>query len=217
MTTQINLLDALSYRSARFPVRAALVAISLLVACYLAYGGYAYYGNYRTGQDFQRAARQRALQQAEIEALKKEVELIKRKNSEVVAKELQLVKIALEKKTTLEKLLGALPREMTERRPSYVEHLRTLSRISTAGVWITELSIANGGKAIEIRGVALSKAAAMDYARAAEGGFTPLGLEFSDIDIGAAQDKVQGMQGMQGGQGAPPVFEFKLKGMAEKS
>jgi hypothetical protein len=65
----------------------------------------------------------------------------------------------------------------------FARYLQTLGSLSAEGLWISNLSVAQGGNAVVITGRALQNEAVMQYARRLNEAFGPQGVRFKSLEL----------------------------------
>lgn len=65
----------------------------------------------------------------------------------------------------------------------FARYLQTLGNLSADGLWITNVSVTKGGKAVVISGRALQNEAVMQYARRLNDAFAAHGVHFNSLEL----------------------------------
>jgi hypothetical protein len=90
----------------------------------------------------------------------------------------------------------------------FARYLQTLGSLSAEGLWISNLSVSQGGNAVVITGRALQNEAVMQYARRLNEAFGPQGVRFKTLEL-----TPEGLAAPGAPATAPPVLTtvaFKL-------
>ena len=100
--------------------------------------------------------------------------------AKAIASELATLKPKVEMMSQLTKELGSGALGSPQ---GYARHLGVLSAVAQEGVWLTSISVAKGGTALQVDGRALRNEDVMQYAKRLNDSFLPLGVRFNSLEL----------------------------------
>lgn len=178
MSRQLNLLVRRS-PTRLLNARRALLLLGLQLALMGAIGGVA-------GTRSWLQAREAAAGAAEMAALKRDLDNLAKKTQSqnaqaaALAAELEALKLTLK---SSEAMVQSLNKNASLSSDGYAPQMQMLARIAEQKVWLTGVSITQGGKNMTLDGRAVTAEAVLEYAQRANAQFAPLGVRFSSLEL----------------------------------
>ena len=176
MSKQINLL-AQEQTAPELSALRALVGLGLMLAAFLVYAGFAWFGNARLEDTVVQGNEQLATEKAAVKALEQKLGA-RPKMAEIVAQIDALKARAGESQEILKLLRGGAGGS-----EGYSGHLTTLARISEDGVWLTGVQIGNAGKTVSLAGRSLRQESVLRYAQRLNEQFSAYGVQFNAVEL----------------------------------
>ena len=197
MSKQINLLG-LADAAPELSALRALIGLSLMLAAFLGYAAFGWFGSARLGDTTAQSNAQLAAEKAALRALEQKISE-RPKVADITAQINALKGHASESEEILKLLRGG-----GSGSEGYFSHLTTLARISENGVWLTGIKIGSAGKTVSLAGRSLREESVLRYAQRLNQQFSSYGVQFSAVEL--TPDVVRG-----GGSGsALSSVAFKL-------
>jgi Tfp pilus assembly protein PilN len=200
MSKQINLL-AQAEAAPELTALRALIGLGVMLAAYLGYGAFAWYGAARLGDTVAQSNSELATGKAAVMVLEQKIGA-RPKLADIVA-QIDALKVQAGESQEMLNLL----RSGGGASEGYSGQLTALARISEDGVWLTEVKISNAGKTVSLAGRSLRSESVVRYTQRLNEQFSAYGVQFSALELTPEVAK----QGAAGGAGpALSSVVFKL-------
>ena len=180
MSKQINLL-AQAQAAPTLSALRALIGLGVMLAAFLGYAAVTWFETAQLGDTVTESNTQLAAEKTAVKALEQKVGA-RPKLADITA---QID--ALKARTGESQELLNLLRSGTGESEGYSGHLTTLARISEDGVWLTTVTIGNGGKAVSLAGRSLHHEPLLRYVRRLNEQFSARGVQFSAVELTAPE------------------------------
>ena len=202
MSQQINLL----VQEQRGPLLSALrslIGLGAILLVYLAYTAYAWIGSVQLGDTVEQSNVQLAAEKATLKDLEQKLGA-RPKLADLLA-QIEALRAPAEESR---QIIDLLQTGGGSSRDGYSGHMTALARISEDGVWLTGISIANGGRTVRLEGRSLRADTVMRYAQRLNEQFSAYGAQFTALELTPSSD--QATASREGGP-APALSSVAFK------
>lgn len=204
MSQQINLL----VQEQRGPVLSALrslIGLGAVLLVYLAYTAYAWIGSVQLGDTVEQSNAQLAAERATLKDLEQKLGA-RPKLADLLA-QIDALRAPAEESR---QVIDLLQTGGGSSRDGYSGHMAALARISEDGVWLTGISIANGGRTMRLEGRSLRADAVMRYAQRLNEQFSAYGAQFTSLELTPGSGQATASRESGGPAPALSSVAFKL-------